>query len=63
MTALLGAAVALGLGGTLLYGKTPPRKHPGAIAVVRPAGTSLIGLAGVIAACVMLGEMAGLSVS
>lgn len=61
MTALLAAAIVLAGTGTLMYG-AQPRKHPGAAVIVRPAGTVLLGLGGTIAAAVMIGQMAGLTV-
>ena len=60
MTALLGAAILFAVAGTLMYGARP-RLHPGAFVVVRPAGVTLIGLAGLIAATVMYGQMAGIT--
>ncbi|MBN9214661.1 MAG: hypothetical protein J0J04_07595 [Microbacterium sp.] len=61
MTALLGAAILLVGSGSLMYG-AQPKRHPGAVAAVRPAGNVLIGLGATIAAVAMFGQMAGITV-
>lgn len=60
MTALLGVAILFASTGTLLYG-AQPKRHPGAVAVARPAGSVLVSLGATIATVVMLGQMSGIT--
>lgn len=61
MTALLGAAILFAGIGTLMYG-AQPAKRAAATVVVRSSGNALIATGGLIAAVVMFGQMAGITV-